>query len=157
MRLKVKECLKRESEADEKGSQRGWLIFLTAPPLTCGLALLVQPHFKAKGARKHKQPRSCSWSGEASRLLTETSVTVNNGSSDAQDFGVATDACCSSERPFTSLRLHLRSVNIYPTGKHASFPSLLFCTREDDSSLGLETCCWMLGIRSSTRSHSSIN
>lgn len=147
MRLKVKECLKRESEADEKGSQRGWLIFLTAPPLTCGLALLVQPHFKAKGARKHKQPRSCSWSGEASRLLTETSVTVNNGSSDAQDFGVATDACCSSERPSLPY-VYISALSIFtPQGSTRVFHP--FCSAPERTTPGWAwkpaAGCWESG------------
>lgn len=51
---------------------------------------------------------------------------VNNGSSDAQDFGSATDESLQLREAFAFVRLHIRSVNIYPTGKHASFHS--FCT-----------------------------
>lgn len=148
----------------KKGHRKGgWLFWQRCAHMWPSFAYVAS--LQGKGPRKHKQQRSCSWSREAVACLRDLR-TVNNGWSDAQDFGTATDACCNSEA-IAFLRLHLHSVNIYPTGKHASFHS--FCTEttvelppsqrndvkpERTTLSGPGILLWMLGIKSRIHGYS---
>lgn len=97
--------------------------FSDSAALTCGLALLMQPHFKAK---EHANINSRGAAAGAGRQSPAYLRTVNNGSSDAQDFGTATDACCNSERPLLSY-VYISTLSIFtPQGStQVSIPFVL--------------------------------
>lgn len=81
-----------------------------------------------------------------SRLLTETLRTVNNGSGDAQDFGSATDARCSSERPLLSY-VYISALSIFTPhgGTQVSNPFVLRRQRSSLHRRGTVTGLWMVG------------
>lgn len=98
--------------------------FSDSPALTYGQALLVQPHFKAKGPANINS-RGAAAGAERQTLAYWDLSTLNNGSSDARAFGSATETR-AAQKSLSSVRLYLRSLNIYPTGKHTIFHS--FCS-----------------------------
>lgn len=144
----MKEWLKQETEMDQTGSQKGWLIFLTRRahmwPSFAYVASL-----QGKGPRKHKQQRSCSWSREAVACLPRP-LYGKQWIEWRTGLWHRNRRLLQLREAIAFLRLHLHSVNIYPTGKHASFHS--FCTESSlhprgtmlgqrrHLCLGLESC-----------------